>query len=142
MSPSKPRTKPGTAALTATARDVTPSAGAATDLPPALEGTEVVATYQTLYDTLGRAYWEASDLQSKDTIQGARDAIYDILTDLNIAKLKANTALYLALIPKIKHSNEALRKIQDDINSITKNLTTAANVVTAITRVLNIAAMF
>jgi hypothetical protein len=113
-----------------------------TTVPPALEGPDAVATYQSLYDTLGRAYWEASDLASKDTIQGARDAIYDILTDLNIAKLKANTALYLALIPKIKHSNEALKTIQDDINNITKNITTAASVISAITKVLNIAAMF
>ena len=113
-----------------------------TTVPPVLEGPDAIATYQALYDTLGRAYWEASDLPSKDTIQGARDAIYDILTDLNIAKLKANTALYLALIPKIRHANESLEKIKDDIGDITKNITTAGTVIAAITRVLSIAAMF
>jgi len=121
---------------------VIPAAAPLTTVPPALEGPDAIATYQALYDTLGRAYWEASDLSSKDTIQGARDAIYDILTDLNIAKLKANTALYLALLPKINHSNEALKKIQGDINNITKNITTAASLISAITKVLNIAAMF
>jgi hypothetical protein len=156
MSPSKPKTKSGAmpqpaasikAMAVTPAVPVQPPAPASpptTDatVPPILEGPDAIATYQALYDTLGRAYWEASDLNSKDTIQGARDAIYDILTDLNIAKLKANTALYLALIPKIKHSNEALKKIQDDISNITKNITTAANVVSAITKALNIAAMF
>ena len=119
-----------------------PAAQTITTVPPTLQASDAIATYQALYDTLGRAYWEASDLQSKDVIQGSRDAIYDILTDLNIAKLKANTALYLALIPKIRHSNEALKKIQDDINNITKNITTAASIISAITKVLNIAAMF
>ena len=112
-------------------------APASTDLTP-----EAIEAYQNLYDTLGRAYWEASDIDSKDRIQGARDAIYDILTDLNIARLKANTALFLALVPRIKHTNAALEKIKDDIASITRNITTAATVVAAITRVLNIAAMF
>ena len=117
-------------------------ATAGTTIPPVLEGPDAVAIYQALYDSLGRAYWESSDLASKDTIQGARDAVYDVLTDLNIAKLKANTALYLALIPKIKHSNEALKNIQGEITNITKNITTAASVISAITKVLNIAAMF
>ncbi|MBS1800487.1 MAG: hypothetical protein JSS95_11755 [Acidobacteria bacterium] len=156
MSPSKSKTKPGALPLAsarveiaATPAPVQTSAPAApptdqtaTTVPPALATPDAIATYQALYDTLGRAYWEASDLQSKDTVQGARDAIYDILTDLNIAKLQANTALYLALIPKIKHSNEALKKIQGDINNITRNVTTAASVISAITKVLNIAAMF
>jgi hypothetical protein len=108
---------------------------------PALRGPEAIAAYQELYDTLGRAYWEASDLHSKDTIQGARDAIYNILTDLNIAKLKANTAAYEALLPKVDHANKTLEGIKDDIGTITKNITTAANVITAVTRVLKIVAM-
>jgi hypothetical protein len=94
--------------------------------------------YKALYDTLGRAYWEASDINAKDTIQGVRDAIYDILTDLNIAQLKANTALYLAVMPKIRHTNAALGKIKDDIGSITKNINTAATVMASITKVLTI----
>ncbi|WP_035354613.1 hypothetical protein [Edaphobacter aggregans] len=111
-------------------------------LPPALDSPAAIEAYQALYDTLGRAYWEASDIDSKDRIQGARDAIYEILTDLNIARLKANTALFLALAPKIKHTNAALDKIKDDIAHITRNITTAASVVAAITRALSVAAMF
>jgi hypothetical protein len=159
--PPKSRTKPGakplpqTSAKAVAAAQTVPAQAPAPPVPPsapvaaapatvptALEQPDAIVTYQALYDILGRAYWEASDLPSKDTIQGARDAIYDILTDLNIAKLKANTALYLALIPRIKHSNETLQQIQKDIGSITKNITTAASVVSAITKVLNIAAMF
>ena len=117
-------------------------AAAATAESVALDTSAAIDAYQNLYDILGRAYWEASDIDAKDRIQGARDAIYDIITELNIAKLKANTALFLALAPKIKHTNQALEKIKDDIAGITRNITTAATVVAAVTRALNIAAMF
>jgi hypothetical protein len=106
--------------------------------PPSLANPDTIVTYKALYDMLGRAYWEASDINAKDTIQGVRDAIYDILTDLNIAQLKANTALYLAVMPKIRHTNAALGKIKDDISSITKNINTAATVMASITKVLAI----
>jgi hypothetical protein len=106
---------------------------------PVLTNPDAVTTYQTLYDLLGRAYWEASDIKAKDTIQGARDAIYDILTDLNRAKLDANTDLFIALQPRIKASNKALSKIKDKISSITKNISTASSVIAAISKVLSLA---
>jgi hypothetical protein len=92
-----------------------------------------------LYDILGRAYWEASDVTAKDTIQGVRDAIYEILTDLNRAKLDANTALFLALKSKIRDSNKALEEVKDRINTITKNISTASSVIAAIAKVVSIA---
>jgi hypothetical protein len=119
-----------------------PAVATSTTVPAALDTTDVIAAYKALYDTLGRAYWEASDINAKDQIQGTRDAIYDILTDFNIGQLQTNTAAYLALTARIKHANGALEKIKDEINQITKNITTAASVVSAITKVLNIAAMF
>lgn len=104
--------------------------------PAPLADPDIIAAYRTLYDTLGRAYWEASDINSKDIIQGARDAIYDILTDLNIAQLQANTALFLALIPRVRQVNVALGKIEDEITSITKNINTASSVIASITKML------
>jgi len=100
---------------------------------------DTIEIYKTLYDVLGRVYWEASDITSKDTIQGARDAIYEILTELNIAKLEANTALFLALKTKILDSNKALEEIKVKINTITKNISTASSVLAAIAKVASIA---
>jgi len=108
-------------------------------LPPAFSNPDTVETYKALYDILGRAYWEASDLNAKDTIQGARDSLYEILTDLNRAKLEANTALFQSLKTKIRDSNKALDEIKDKINNITKNISTASNVIAAITKVVSIA---
>lgn len=121
---------------TTAATDSAPTAAA---LPPALTNPDTIETYKTLYDLLGRAYWEASDIKAKDTIQGARDSIYQILTSLNEAKLDANTQLFLALKSKIKETNKALSKIQDKINNITKNISTASSVIAAITKVISIA---
>ena len=124
-----------------------PTTDAATDpqpvtspaLPPAFSNPDTIETYKALYDILGRAYWEASDLNAKDTIQGARDSIYEILTDLNVAKLDANTALFQSLKTKIRDSNKALDEIKEKINNITKNISTASNVIAAIAKVLSIA---
>lgn len=132
MPPSKSASKK--AGKTAAAAPPQPPA-----LPPALTNPDTVETYKALYDILGRAYWEASDLNAKDTIQGARDAIYQILTDLNSDKLAANTALFLALQAKIKDSNKALEEIKEQIAKITKNISTASTVIAAIAKVLSLA---
>jgi len=116
----------------------TPQAAPSPSLPPALSNPDTVATYKSLYDILGRAYWEASDLNAKDTIQGARDSISEILTDLNAAKLEANTALFLALQAKIRDTNKALDEIKEKVNNITKNISTASSVIAAIAKVLSI----
>ncbi len=110
------------------------------DASPILKKPETIDDFQTLYDALGRAYWEASDIQSKDRIQGAREAIYDIITDLDEAQLEANTALFLAIEPKIQQTCVILKKIQDDIDNITKNITTAATVVSTINKIISLAA--
>jgi len=117
----------------------TPPAPPAPALPPAFTNPDIVDAYKALYDILGRAYWDASDLNAKDTIQGARDHIYEILTDLNRARLEANTALFLALKSKIDDNNKALDDIKEKINSITKNISTASSVIAAIAKVLSIA---
>jgi hypothetical protein len=141
MPPAKSSEKKKTAAAPTPTPDAVaaPQPVAAPALPPALSNPDTVETYKALYDILGRAYWEASDLNAKDTIQGARDSIYEILTDLNIAKLDANTALFQSLKTKIRDSNKALDDIKDKINNITKNIATASTVIAAITKVISIA---
>ena len=98
MPPAKSSTKKkpaGAPAPQPAAEAAVPQSSSTPSLPPALTNPDTVTTYKSLYDVLGRAYWESSDLTAKDTIQGARDSIYEILTDLNAAKLEANTALFL-----------------------------------------------
>ena len=99
-----------------------------------------VDVYQALYDSLGRAYWDATTIDAKDLIQGVRESIYDIITELDEAQLDANTTALLAIQPKIDDTNAALQKIKDSINEITKNINTAATVISAISKIVAITA--
>ncbi len=108
-------------------------------VPPVLQNTDPATAYQATYDALGQAYWDASDLQSKDLIHGAMEAIGDIITAYDEEDLANNTALFLQLQPKIKAVNKALQQIKDEIAAITKNINTATTVVSAISKVLSLA---
>ncbi len=112
-----------------------------TSTPPNLKNPDVAAAYQDVYDELGRAYWEASDVPTKDLIHGTQEAIGDIITAYDEEDLANNTALFLKLTPKIKAANKALQQIKDEISTITKNINTATEVVAAISKVLSIATM-
>jgi len=105
---------------------------------PVLQNPDPGTTYQAAYDALGKAYWDASDIQNKDLIYGAQHAIGDILTAIDEQQLATNTALFIQLTPKIKAINAALTEIQKQIATITKNIDTAATVIAAITKVLSL----
>lgn len=105
---------------------------------PILQNPDPGAAYQAAYDALGRAYWDASDIQSKDLIHGTQEAIGDILTAIDGQQLATNTALFIELTPKIKAINVALTQIQTEITKITKNINTAANVIAAINKVMSL----
>jgi hypothetical protein len=109
-----------------------------TAVPSVLQNPDPGTTYQAAYDALGRAYWDASDVQSKDLIHGAQQAIGDIITAIDEQQLSTNTALFIQLTPKIKAINTALAQIQKDITSITKNIDTAATVISAVTKVMSL----
>jgi lipoate synthase len=109
-----------------------------TDSSPILQNPDPGATYQAAYDALGKAYWDASDIQSKDLVHGAQQAIGDIITAIDEQQLATNTELFIQLTPKIKAINTALAQIQKDITIITKNIDTAATVISAVTKVMSL----
>jgi hypothetical protein len=102
----------------------------------ALQNPDLAAAYKTVFDILGRAYWEASDINSKDLIHGAQEALGEIITALDEEDLANNTAALIELTSKMKSVNVALKQIQDDISKITKNIATASSVVSVISKVL------
>jgi hypothetical protein len=106
--------------------------------PSILKSPDVAATYQDVYDALGRAYWEASDINSKDLIHGAQEAIGEIITALDEQGLASNTELFIQLEPKIKAVNASLKTIQDQISTITKNIGTASTVIAVISKALSL----
>jgi hypothetical protein len=104
---------------------------------PGLQQVDLGDAYQQVYDLLGRMYWEASDLSAKDLIFGAREAVGEIVDDINQQQLKLNDQAFKALGPRFSATNAALRKIQDDVSNITKNISTAASTIAAISKVLS-----
>jgi peptidoglycan hydrolase CwlO-like protein len=103
-----------------------------------LQNPDPGEAYQELFDYLGRAYWEASDIETKDLLHGTQEAVGEIITAIDEQALTANTALFVQLTPKIKAINANLNKIKGEIASITKNINTATSIVAAITRVLSL----
>lgn len=105
---------------------------------PLLQNPDPHAAYQAVFDALGEAYWDASDINSKDLVYGAQQAVGSILSALNQQQLVANTQLLSQLTPKIQATNAALKQVQADIATITKNINTTAMVISAISKVLSL----
>lgn len=104
----------------------------------ALQPVAPSAAYLALFNALGDAYWAASDLDAKDQIQGVRDAVHRIITEINQAQLEADTAQLINLTPYVTRTNEALKRLQSDISSIVKRIEVAAEVESAIAKVLSL----
>ena len=107
-----------------------------TPLPANLQPRDLIASYQAILDSLSKAYWEASDLPSKDLIYGVQQAISDIITTLTTAQVETLTKQFIALKPKIDATNVALAEIKTKVNQITKNIGTASMLVNGITKIL------
>ena len=105
-------------------------------IPPLPQNPDLAAAYQQAFDALGTAYWDASDLASKDLLHGTQQTIGEIITALDEQDLATNTAAFLALTPKIKAVNDQLKQIEASINQITKNIETVSSVLAAASKVL------
>ena len=108
-------------------------------VPAPLQPADPKAYYQQLFDSLGDAYWAASDVAAKDQIQGARDAVHQILTAITQAQLDEDTSELISLGAIVDKTNIALKKLQGDIDSIVKKIQVAADVESAIGKVLSLA---
>lgn len=106
--------------------------------PPIAQPADLADAYQHLYDQLGKAYWHATDIDSKDLIHGTQMAIGDLLTALDEDELAGNTAQFTALLPKVKAVNDALKRVQESINQITKDIDTASMVLAAVNKLLTL----
>lgn len=107
-------------------------------IPPVLQNPDLGDAYQDTMDAIGRAYWDASDVASKDLIHGTQEAIGKIITAIDEDELAHNTTLFLKMKPKIIAVNAALEEIKDSIAKITKNIDTAEDVLVAINKLLSL----
>ncbi len=105
-------------------------------LPAILQNGSLIASYKQVLDLLSSAYWEASDIDSKDLIYGVEQSIGEIITALDTEQVASLTEQFVALKPKIDATNVALGKIKAEVNQITKNIGTASTLVAGISKVL------
>jgi hypothetical protein len=98
--------------------------------------------YQALFDALGTAYWDASDIASKDQIQGARDTVLTILNGIDEADLATDTAEMVRLTGVVNQLQPALVAIQTDVAKIVRNIDTAGTLLSAIAKVLSLGGTF
>lgn len=101
-----------------------------------LQQPDLGKSYEDLYNILKRMYWEASTLECKDEVHGVMEEVGDIIDQLDEQSLEDNTASFASLQPKIAAANAALQKVSSDVAKITKNISTAANAVAAISKIL------
>jgi len=105
---------------------------------PALDNPDPGDAYKALYDSLGDAYWQASDINGKDTIHGLQEAVGNLMAQIDQQQLASNTDLFIKIGAQIQATNSALKDLQGNINNITKNIATAGKVIAAITTVLSL----
>lgn len=86
----------------------------------------------SLYAALNEAYWAASTIESKDRIRGAQDLVFDILTSLNVADIKARSSDYTALKGQFTVVQKKLDGLKSDIDEIIHTVTVATKVTDAI----------
>ncbi len=94
---------------------------------PSLRNPDIAASYQAVFDILVQAYWQSSDIHSKDLIFTTQGAITEIITHLDRQDISQLTAQWVALKPKIDATNKALEKIKEQIADIPKKIIDGPN---------------
>lgn len=112
----------------------------ATPVEPQYTKQDLNDAYSALLNDLNDAYWAASDVNAKDEIYGLIEAINTILTEMDAVDLESRDAAYTALLQKVTTVNKGLQVLQKQIDSIIKKISTAAAIVSDVTKVLTVAA--
>ena len=69
------------------------------------------------------------------------ESLAEIITALDEAELEGNTSAFVALLPQVKAVNDSLDEIKKNINQITRDFSTASEVLAAVNKVLSMVAM-
>ena len=103
---------------------------------------DVHDVFGELYKSLTDAYWVASTIVDKDRIRGMADAVFEIVTALNQADLKARTEDYARLKETVTAVNSKLSALQGDIDNIIHNVGIATGLVQGIGKALDFGGKF
>ncbi len=100
---------------------------------------DLKAAYQNLYNKLETAIENTTDGAALTTLNAAQTNVDNILTKNAMYMLKANTALYAALLDQINSTNDDLEALQKQIMAITSKVSAFGEIADSINKVLSLA---
>ena len=100
--------------------------------------SEVKAAYKALYDTYEVAIENTTDPGLLEVLNASQTNVDNVLTKNAMYVLNANTALFQALTDQIKSTNDELLVLKKQIEQVADRVSMAAQVLGAITTVLNL----
>lgn len=102
----------------------------------------VYDAYQAALDILNEQCESTSDKEAVRILNDAAQALSDMLTKDNMVHLEANAAQFTTLTPQMKKSNEALKKLKDQLAWIAAKIADVGKVMGAVNDVLALTAHF
>jgi hypothetical protein len=115
----------------------TPTQAAGLPASPAIPlAPELRAAYQDLYNKYEAAIENTTDVGAGEALTASQLNVEDILTKDDLYRLEANTALYQVLLTQINATNLDLKALKTQILAISSGISTFADILAAIDKVL------
>ena len=99
---------------------------------------EVRNAYQDLYNTMEAAIEATADVATLEALNAKMADVDNVLTKDDMYRLHANSELYEALLKQINDTNDGLKTLQDQIESIATDFNEAGQILAAISKVLSL----
>lgn len=112
-----------------------PTPGSATSLTLPLTQEQRDA-YQNLYDQYETSIESTTDVSLLESLNASQDDVAGVLDKDAEYRLAANTALYQALLQQINTTNDNLKKLKAEIQTIASDISTFSKILAAIDKLL------
>ena len=99
---------------------------------------DVRKAYQVLLNIIETTIEGTTDVATLQALNAHQGEIDDVLTKDNMYRLQASTALFDALQKQIKDTNDGLKKLQAQIESIASGFENAGEILAAVSSVLTL----
>jgi hypothetical protein len=98
----------------------------------------VRAAYEDLRNQLQAAIESTADVATLEALNAAYPQVDDVLTKDDEYRLNANTTAFNALLGQIKDTNDQLKTLQSQIQSIASHFKTAGAILAAINKIFTL----
>ena len=99
---------------------------------------EARAAYDNLYAKLENAIQNTADVGILEALNSSKQDVDQVLTNDNMYRLHANTAMLDALVKQINNTNDGLKTLKDQIAAVASHIDETGDIVAAISKVLTL----